>query len=74
MEESLIIRAFDQASTLRRPQPDLIAHSDQGGQYFGKMFRARLDKWKCKQSMVEKENPYQNAHAQSLWIEPISMI
>ena len=45
MEESLIIRAFDQATTLRRPQPGLIAHSDQGGQYFGKTFRARLDKW-----------------------------
>lgn len=45
MEESLIIRTFDQATTLRRPQPGLITHSDQGGQYFGKTFRARLDKW-----------------------------
>ena len=31
MEESLIIRAFDQAATVRRPQPSLIAHSDQAG-------------------------------------------
>ena len=68
MEESLLIRAFDQATTLRRPQPGLIIHSDQGGQYFGKTFRKRLDKWKCEQSMAEKENPYQNAHAESLWI------
>ncbi|WP_460956819.1 hypothetical protein [Spirosoma litoris] len=45
MEESLIIRAFDQAIRLRRPQLGLIAHSDQGGQYFGKTFRARLEKW-----------------------------
>jgi putative transposase len=67
MEESLIIRAFDQAITLRRPPPGLIAHSDQGGQYFGKAFRNRLDKWACQQSMAEKENPYQNAHAESLW-------
>jgi transposase InsO family protein len=67
MEESLIIRAFDQAITLRTPQPGLIAHSDQGGQYFGKTFRARLNKWKCRQSMAQKENPYQNAHAESLW-------
>ncbi|OJW71427.1 MAG: hypothetical protein BGO59_20150 [Spirosoma sp. 48-14] len=67
MEESLLIRAFDQATTLRRPQPGLIIHSDQGGQYFGKTFRKRLDKWKCEQSMAEKENPYQNAHAESLW-------
>lgn len=67
MEESLIIRAFDQATTLRRPQPSLIIHSDQGGQYFGKIFRKRLNKWKCAQSMAEKENPYQNAHAESLW-------
>ena len=67
MEESLIIRSFDQAMTLRRPQSGLIAHSDQGGQYFGKTFRKRLDKWQCRQSMAEKENPYQNAHAESLW-------
>ena len=67
MEESLIIRAFDQAIALRRPQSGLIIHSDQGGQYFGKVFRKRLDKWKCEQSMAEKENPYQNAHAESLW-------
>ena len=67
MEESLIIRAFDQATTLRRPQPGLITHSDQGGQYFGKTFRDRLTKWQCRQSMAEKDNPYQNAHAESLW-------
>lgn len=67
MEEGLIIRAFDQATTLRCPLPGLIIHSDQGGQYFGKAFRKRLDKWKCTQSMAEKENPYQNAHAESLW-------
>jgi transposase InsO family protein len=67
MEESLIIRSFDQATTLRRPHPGLIAHSDQGGQYFGKTFRDRLIKWQCRQSMAEKDNPYQNAHAESLW-------
>ncbi|GHB74861.1 hypothetical protein GCM10007390_30670 [Persicitalea jodogahamensis] len=65
MEESLIIRAFDQAITLRRPQPGLIIHSDQGGQYFGKTFKRRLTKWAYRQSMAEKENPYQNAHAES---------
>ena len=70
MEESLIIRAFDQATALRCLQPGLIIHSDQGGQYFGKAFRKRLDKWKCEQSMAEKENPYQNAHAESLWTGP----
>ena len=31
MEESLIIRAFDQAIALRRPQSGLIIHSDQAG-------------------------------------------
>jgi len=67
MEEHLIIRAFDQATTLRHPQPGLIVHSDQGGQYFGKTFRKRLEKWACRQSMAEKDNPYQNAHAESLW-------
>lgn len=67
MEESLIVRAFDQATTLRRPKPGLIVHSDQGGQYFGKIFKGRLAKWNCRQSMAEKENPYQNAHAESLW-------
>ena len=56
MEESLIIRAFDQVTTLRRSQPGLIAHSDQGGQYFGKTFRDRLTRWECRQSMAEKES------------------
>lgn len=67
MGESLIIKAFDQATTLRHPQPGLIIHSDQGGQYFGKTFKRRLTKWACQQSMAEKENPYQNAHAESFW-------
>lgn len=67
MEESLIIRAFDQATALRRPKSGLIVHSDQGGQYFGKVFQKRLDKWACRQSMAEKDNPYQNAHAESFW-------
>lgn len=31
MEESLIIRAFDQTTTLRCPKPGLIIHSDQAG-------------------------------------------
>lgn len=67
MEGSLIIRAFNQAVAQRKPQPGLIVHSDQGGQYFGKLFRKGLDTWQCQQSMAEKENPYQNAHAESLW-------
>lgn len=67
MQESLIIRAFDQATALRRPEPGLIVHSDRGGQYFGQQFRKRLAKWKCSQSMAERDNPYQNAHAESLW-------
>lgn len=59
IKESLIIRAFDQATALRRPQLGLIAHSVQGGQYFDKTFRKRLDKWQCRQSISEKGNPYQ---------------
>jgi putative transposase len=31
------------------------------------MFQKRLDKWACRQSMAEKDDPYQNAHAESLW-------
>ena len=55
MDETLIIISFDQAPTLRRPQPGLTAHSEQGGQYFGKTFRERLAKWACRQSMAERE-------------------
>jgi transposase InsO family protein len=67
MKESLIIKAFDQATQQRLPKPGLIVHSDRGGQYFGHCFRKRLDKWQCKQSMAEANNPYQNAHAESFW-------
>lgn len=67
MKESLIIKAFDQATQQRIPKPGLIVHSDRGGQYFGHCFRKRLDKWQSKQSMAEADNPYQNAHAESFW-------
>ncbi len=67
MKESLIVTAFDLAIQQRMPPPGLIVHSDRGGQYFGHHFRKRLDKWQCKQSMAEADNPYQNAHAESFW-------
>ncbi|QIP13711.1 DDE-type integrase/transposase/recombinase [Spirosoma aureum] len=64
------IKAFDQPIELRQPKAGLIVHSDRGGQYFGHHFRKRLDKWQCKQSMAEADNPYQNAHAESFWVGP----
>ena len=67
MKESLVVQAFDQAIQQRQPKPGLIVHSDRGGQYFGQCFRQRLDQWHCRQSMVETDNPYQNAHAESFW-------
>ncbi len=67
MPDSLIIDAFEQAVRRYNPGAGLIVHSDRGGQYFSKRFRALLSEKGCKQSMAGIDNPYENAMAESFW-------
>jgi len=46
-------------------KPGLIVHSDRGGQYAGKGFRALLNKRGIVQSMSRADDPYDNAWAES---------
>ena len=67
MEQSLIIRAFDKFTQQRADLCGLIVHSDGGGQYQAHDFKALLHTHQCRQSMTRKDNPYDNAHIESLF-------
>ena len=49
------------------PCPSAIVHSDQGGQYFGKLFRAILSLYQIRQSMGATGICFDNAITESLW-------
>jgi putative transposase len=67
MTENLVIEAF--LMLLRRVRLPLgcIIHSDRGGQYASKNFRALLKLHKCRQSMSRAGETYDNAFAESLF-------
>ncbi len=65
MREELVITALKKALASRYINEGLIVHSDRGGQYAGKQFRQLLDKYKLRQSMGGKDNPYDNAFMES---------
>jgi transposase InsO family protein len=65
MHEALIRKAFVKALRCRKKNKGLIAHSDRGGQYAGKIFRKLLATNECLQSMSRADNPYDNAFMES---------
>jgi len=65
METQLTLAALDSAYRSRRPSPGLIHHSDRGGQYASRDYRARLAALGIIGSMSRKANPYDNAKAES---------
>jgi transposase InsO family protein len=67
MTESVLIRAFNYALLKRIPEPSMVVHSDKGGQYFGKLFRAILNMYGIRQSMGSTGDCYDNAITESLW-------
>lgn len=67
MKEDLVIEALDMAHKRRRPPRLLVFHSDGGGQYVGKRFRARLKRYGMIQSMSRKGDPWDNAVAESFF-------
>lgn len=65
MKETLVTATLNKAIGSRKIDKDLIIHSDRGGQYGGKMFRAIIEKRKMLQSMSRADNPYDNAFMES---------
>ena len=65
MKESLVLTALRSAIALRRPDAELIHHTDRGGQYAGKLYRATLDRAGMLQSMSRAGNCYDNAFMES---------
>jgi transposase InsO family protein len=67
LEAALVIETLKRAILWRDAKPDLVVHSDGGGQYKDKDFRRLLAKWKFAQSMTRVDNHYDNAFAESLF-------
>lgn len=65
MTEDLVIRALKNAIAARQPENKLIHHSDRGGQYAGKQFRAVLRRASMLQSMSRANDCYDNAFMES---------
>jgi len=67
MDEGLLVKAFNDALVKRHPLPGLVAHSDEGGQYFGTFFRGLLSMLHVKQSMGSSGDCFDNAVNESFW-------
>ena len=65
MTEELVIGSLKHAIESRQPGPDLIHHSDRGGQYAGNRFRGILKRSSIKQSMSRAGDCYDNAFMES---------
>ena len=67
MTTDLVVRAFAQAVSARRPVPGLMHHSDRGSQYCSHEYQALLRRHELKVSMSRKGNCYDNAPIESFW-------
>ncbi len=63
----LVVRAFEQAVSARRPAAGLIHHSDRGSQYCSHEYRGLLAGYEIKASMSRKGNCYDNAPVESFF-------
>jgi transposase InsO family protein len=65
MTEDLVLAALMMAIHARQPPPNLIHHTDRGGQYAGTRYRAVLRRALMRQSMSRADNVYDNAFMES---------
>lgn len=65
MRETLVLEALRAAVAARQPAPEMIHHSDRGGQYAGDEYRRVLDRARVRQSMSRANNCYDNAFMES---------
>ena len=67
MRTELVLDALEMANGLRRPDGDLIAHTDRGSQYTSLAYTDRLDDLKIDPSVGSKGDAYDNAMAEA-WV------
>jgi putative transposase len=67
MRAELVINALKKGISRRKPPPELIIHSDGGGQYASKVFRKILIDHQFQSSMTRRDNHYDNAMGESLF-------
>ena len=67
MDESLVIKTLDKALRERKPDGELILHSDRGSQYASMKLRQMLIDNNIQQSMSSKGNCYDNAPTESFF-------
>jgi putative transposase len=65
MTERLVLEALKKAIRSRRPVPNLVHHTDRGGQYAGTEYRQVLRRAAMRQSMSRADNCYDNAFMES---------
>ncbi|WP_321519479.1 IS3 family transposase [uncultured Bacteroides sp.] len=65
--ESTVIPAFNKAVSNRKPQTQMIFHSDRGSQYASKAMVSMLKSYGIRQSMSRKGNCWDNAVAESFF-------
>ena len=65
MTEDLVIHGLKNAIAIRQPRKRMIHHTDRGGQYAGKKFRAILRRASIRQSMSRAGDCYDNAFMES---------
>ena len=70
LEAILAVNALRQAIELRRPQPGLVHHSDQGVQYLSRAYVGLLEQCGALISMSRRGNPYDNARVESFMKTP----
>jgi len=65
MTESLVIKTLKKAIRNRQPPKELIHHTDRGGQYAGRKYRAIIARSAMRQSMSRAGDCYDNAFMES---------
>tara|TARA_R110002049_G_scaffold300016_1_gene490566 strand:+ start:5570 stop:6442 length:873 start_codon:yes stop_codon:yes gene_type:complete len=65
MTESLVIKTLQKAIRSRQPSRNLIHHTDRGGQYASKKYRAIIQRSSMRQSMSRAGDCYDNAFMES---------
>lgn len=67
MPQELITMALPRAFWARPPTPDLLVHSDRGGQYCGRAYCKLLHDHQAVRSQSHRGDCDDNAQAESLW-------
>jgi transposase InsO family protein len=67
LRDDIVIKAFEEAVTVRRPPRGLIFHSDRGVQYASHRFQGQLKRHGAISSMSRKGNCLDNAVAESFF-------